>query len=65
LVDTRPRTAIGLFGRWRSAAAELAVGDDVEAEVNLPRDGRAHLLGDDLIGRRAAGRSHLEQPPGA
>ena len=45
----------------KAVARELAVGDDVEAEVDLARDRRAHLRVDDLLERAVAGGARLEQ----
>jgi hypothetical protein len=48
-------------GVGEGRAAELAVADDVEAEVGLARDRRAHLLVDDPLQRGAAGGTRRQE----
>ena len=45
----------------KAARRELAVGDDVEAEVGLARNGRADLRVDDLLERGVAGGTRVEE----
>jgi hypothetical protein len=48
-------------GVGEGLAPELAVGDDVETEVDLARDRRADLRVDDLLKRRVPGGTRVEE----